>query len=102
MGFRRFIRDRNSSNLIDCILAYSTSPDLHIIVTVRITSRHDHSPKIITHNARNSSNLVHVNIAKKTSDRAPCLKFATWNIRSLNKKASSVCDLVIPIRGSTY
>ena len=42
--------------------------------------------------------LLNRNIAKNTSEHAPRLRFATWNIRAINKKAASICDFIISKR----
>ena len=62
---------------------------------MRITSRNDHH---CTKGSRSTSNLINRNIAKKTSEHAPQLRFATWNIRAINKKAASICDFIISKR----
>ena len=106
-----FIRPRYTANLQNLISLCSNRLVLHtnkinncqdnnqhLPIPVRITSRHaEHSPNVI-YNTRNSSNLININNVKNTSDCVPRLRFAAWNAHSLNKKAASVCDLVISKR----
>ena len=42
--------------------------------------------------------IIIINIAKKTSEHSPQLRFATWNIRAIKKKVASICDFIISKR----
>ena len=65
-------------------------------ITTRITSRSFVPLKGI--NSRNQLNLIKVNTSVGSRLSHSRLRLATWNIRSLNKKAVPVCDLVISKR----
>ena len=66
-------------------------------ITTRITSRSFVPPKGIN-NSRNQLNLIKVNTSVGSRLSHSRLRLATWNIRSLNRKAAPVCDLVISKR----
>jgi hypothetical protein len=65
----------------------------HLAIPVRIT--HNNLPNYST---RKPSNLIDVNIIKNSSRFMPRLRLGTWNAHSLNKKAASICDLIISKR----
>ena len=98
-----FIRGWNTANLINCISLSSrhSHMDLHKTnfhgnngqhVPARITSRNDHRS---TKGSGSTANVININIVKKMSQHAPQLCFATWSIRSINKKAVSSSDFTI-------
>ena len=66
-------------------------------IPVWTTSRHDEQWIKNTHNARNLLNLININTTKNST--VPRLRFAFWNIRSMNrKKVGTICDLVVSKR----
>ena len=106
---RFFTKHGNIANIDNLISLTSNHSDSHINemkrdldngqhLPVRITSRYyKHSSKTV-HNARNSLNLININTTGKSHDQRSRVRFATWNIRSINKKAATICDLVISQR----
>ena len=84
----------NFANLIEVPLVNNYSYCSRI--TTRITSRSFVPLKGI--NSRNQLNLIKVNTSVGSRLSHSRLRLATWNIRSLNKKAVPVCDLVISKR----
>lgn len=68
----------------------------NLAIPVRITHRQLNNLPI--YSTRNPSNLINVNITKKSSGFMPRLRLGTWNAHSLNKKAASICDLIISKR----
>ena len=87
-----FYFHQNGANLHNCIPISTYSP-----ILVRITSCHKEN-SAAGYNTRNSMNLININIAKQASKSLPRLRLATWNAHSLNKKAASICDLIISKR----
>ena len=84
----------NFANLIEVPLVNNYSYCSRI--TTRITSRSFVPLKGI--NSRNQLKLIKVNTSVGSRLSHSRLRMATWNIRSLNKKAAPVCDLVISKR----
>ena len=65
------------------------------IVVCKNTKRSNNQNKTPTHNRRNPLNLVDVNITKPSQCCSSLIRFATWNVQSLNKKSADICDLII-------
>ena len=99
----------NTANSRNCVLLNRNHPILHNIeikeqrdnrqhLSVRITSHHDEYSTKVKHHSRNSLNLIKINTTRNTTNPLQRLRLATWNIRSLIKKAAPICDLVISKR----
>lgn len=103
---KKQFKHQNSVNLDNLIQLTLDDSDSHINqsrdhydnrqhLTVRITSRqNEHSTKLFQ-NTRNPLNLININTTNNThNNRSARLRLATWNIRSLNRKAAPICELI--------
>ena len=65
-------------------------------IQVRVTNRLKTSPTIPKR--RNPNNLITIKPAQSPLKATGCVCFALWNAQSINKKAASICELVISKR----
>ena len=59
------------------------------------TGQFDHVSNDFAHRGCVSANLVHIPLMPMHNKRAPSVKFAAWNARSVKLKTASICDFII-------